>query len=114
MSEVKKETEQSVSKTGSKAKSAGNKSTKTSTPTTVMYIGPQIRGVVSSNTIFNNGLPEVLKKKAEEMPVIQSLIVPVKELARARREMQDETTAIGTCYKKLVSLLKEKREADET
>lgn len=114
MSEVKKTTEQSTAKTVSKAKVADNKSTRTNKPETVIYIGPQIKGIVSSNMIFNHGLPEVLKQKAKEMPVIQNLIVPVKELSQAKRDILDEATAIGACYKKLVSLLKEKKEVDET
>ena len=42
---------------------------------TVMYIGPTVRGVVINGTLFKDGkLPALVKKRTEEMPVLQSLI----------------------------------------
>ena len=49
---------------------------------TVMYIGPTVRGVVITGTLFKDGkLPALAEKRTEEMPVLQSLFVPVSKLA---------------------------------
>ena len=55
---------------------------------TVMYIGPTVRGVVINGTLFKDGkLPALVEKRTEEMPVLQSLFVPVSKLAEAQREL---------------------------
>lgn len=81
---------------------------KNGVPDKVAYVGPTIRGVVQPGTIFNNGLPDALQKKVKENPVLRSLLVPVRELGKARKELQNETTAISACYKKAASMLDKK------
>lgn len=71
----------------------------------VAYLGPSIRGVVRTNTVFNNGLPDALDAMVKEMPVLGALVVPVGELAVKRKELQDGTSAMGVCYRKAVSAL---------
>lgn len=83
---------------------------KNSAPEKVTYIGPAIRGVVQPGTVFNNGLPAVLQNKVKELPVLSSLLVPVKELGKARKDLQDGATALSVCYKKAVSILNKKEE----
>lgn len=108
MSDAKKTAEQSSAKNAlAKTKSTENKNSKTGTPETVMYIGPLIRGVASPNSIYKNGIPPALKKKVDEMPIIKAFIVPISDLAGAKKDITDETTALGSQYKKLVSMLKE-------
>ena len=71
-------------------------------------MGPAIRGVVQPGTVFSNGLPAALQKKVGENPVFGSLLVPVRELGKARKELQDGATALGACYKKAASILNKK------
>ena len=78
---------------------------------TVMYIGPTVRGVVINGTLFKDGkLPVLVKKRTEEMPVLQSLFVPVSKLAEAQRELKDSTSAMAICYAKAVEALTEKED----
>jgi hypothetical protein len=78
---------------------------------TVMYIGPTVRGVVINGTLFKDGkLPALVKKRTEEMPVLQSLFVPVSKLAEAQRELKDLKSAMAICYSKAVEALTEKED----
>lgn len=78
------------------------------TTKSVMYIGPTIKGVVSQNTIFNNGLPSSLEEKKKEIPALYSLVVPIEQLAQARKELKERNSVIGTCYKQVLLYLNEK------
>ncbi len=62
------------------------------------YIGPTIPGV-ARGTVFNNGISEILKKAAEDMPAFKSLIVPLTELNKAQTELQDKNSARARMYK---------------
>lgn len=65
----------------------------------VMYIGPDIPGA-KQNTVFHNGLPDVLKEKVKEHPVFRSMIIPVEKLAQARMELETEGSALYVLYRK--------------
>ena len=104
MSEEKK----SVKQEKAAVQTARGAARKNSVPDKVVYVGPAIRGVVQSGTVFNNGLPAALQKKIEENPVFGSLLVPVQELGKAKRELRDGATALSACYKKAVSVLNKK------
>jgi hypothetical protein len=78
---------------------------------TVMYIGPTVRGVVINGTLFKDGkLPALVEKRTEEMPVLQSLFVPVSKLAEAQKELKDSKSAMAICYSKAVEALTEKED----
>ncbi len=65
----------------------------------VVYIGPDISGA-KQYTVFNNGLPDVLKKKIQEQPFFRSLIVPVEKLAQANMELAKEGSVLNILYQK--------------
>lgn len=79
------------------------KAAKTKEKKTLVYIGPAIKGVVSSGTVYNNGVPEALIQEMVEQPVIKSLLVPVEELADARRELTKPGSALKIIYDKVVT-----------
>ena len=62
---------------------------------TVIYIGPSIRNVVTTGALYNNGLPDILKKEIESQPIIGSLIVPVSSLAAAKKELATQGSALA-------------------
>ncbi len=98
MSEEKKE--ETVQKETKRKAAARQETGKTET---VMYIGPTIRNVVTTGTLYNNGLPESLRKEAEKQPVIRNLIVPVSELAAAQKELAVPGSALAVIYGKVVT-----------
>lgn len=97
-----------MSKTETQDASAVKARSKTATKREgpVMYIGPTIKRVVSTNTIFNNGLPDRLKQKISEEPVIGTLIVPVNGLSEARKKLNEPASAIRACYEQVLLNLK--------
>ena len=52
----------------------------------VMYMGPTLRGVARSGSVFENGLPANLSKLAEKKPIIKNLIVPLAEQWKQRKQ----------------------------
>ena len=52
----------------------------------VMYMGPTLRGVARSGSVFENGLPANLSKLAEKKPIIKNLIVPLAETVETRKQ----------------------------
>lgn len=69
-------------------------------PVTVIYIGPSIPGVVTTNTIFNNGISTELETLKGKLPAIKELIVPVDKLVAARAKLRDRKSATSICYEK--------------
>lgn len=85
---------------------------KNNTPGQMIYIGPSIRGVAQTGTVFRNGLPESLKKMMNEAPVFNSLLIQVKELGKARKELKEGSSALTACYNKAAAILKKKEGAE--
>lgn len=72
-----------------------------STAATVVYLGPEIPGVVSAGAVFKNGLTKKLEEKAEELPAIKMLLVPLKDAVKMKKELRKETSAARICYQKI-------------
>lgn len=98
MSEEKKEdgTVQKETKRKAAKQEAGKEET-------VMYIGPTIKNVVTTGTLYNNGLPDALKEAAGKQPAIRSLIVPIGGLAAAQRELAVPGSALAVIYGKVIT-----------
>ncbi len=97
-------------KTTGTAEKAGAKTKTARKRETVMYIGPNIAGVVTKNTLFAEGkLSDLLQKKIEEIPMLQSLLIPVSELAKTNAEMENPCSAVSICYKKAEEMLSVKK-----
>lgn len=98
MSEAKKE-ETAVKAQGTKTKSAAKREDTPNEP--VIYIGPSIKNVASTGTVYNNGLPDVLQKETEKQQVLKSLVIPVSRLADAQKEINTPGSAMNLIYKKV-------------
>lgn len=70
----------------------------------VMYMGPTLRGVVRSGTVFEGGLPKNLSRLAEKRPVINNLIVPLAETVETKKAINTEGTAEAVAYDKIEAL----------
>lgn len=108
MGSIPPDTGSGTAGTGSLPQDAGGEAAatdKTGTDARV-YIGPDIPGA-KQYTVFNNGLPESLKKKIESKPFFNSLIIPVKNLAQAGRELDTEGSALNILFKKAVKEIQE-------
>lgn len=76
-------------------------SKKIAKPVKVIYIGPSVRRVAAKNTVYSNGLTPMLEAFCEKYPVAKTLIVPVSELAEARAQLKESSSALKDCYKNL-------------
>lgn len=62
-----------------------------------IYIGPRFAGMVSG-TVFKNGRPPVLEAAIQSCPVLAELIIPVKDLVQANKELAKPDSALQRFY----------------
>lgn len=62
---------------------------------TVVYVGPTIEGIVLTGTAFRGGYPPKVCTEIEKKPYLADLMVPISELAEARKKVRDQKSAIG-------------------
>lgn len=71
----------------------------------LVYCGPTIKGVAKQYTSFTDGIPEALAEKAQAIPAIRALIVPLNALAQTRLALGDkgstESIILSTIQKSL-------------
>ena len=73
---------------------------------TVAYCGPTVKGIAPQYTVFVDGLPEKLKEKVEQVPLLNALIVPLDKLAETRVKIDQEGTRENILYNKATDLMK--------
>ena len=69
-----------------------------------IYIGPNLKGLLQTGTIFRGTREEAYRKAAaaiEKYPLVKSLIVTGDRLPKARLEVKTPGTALYAKYKKL-------------
>lgn len=69
------------------------------------YIGPNIRGLIQTGTIYVGTREEALKTAAaaiERHPIIRTLIVPGETLAADRINIKKPGTALYTNYRRIL------------
>ena len=69
-----------------------------------MYLGPTIRGVAKSGTVFEGGLPKKLSTLAEKKPIINNLIVPLDGIVATKAAIDKEGTAEAVAYDKIAAM----------
>lgn len=67
----------------------------------VIYLGPEIPGVVAAGTVFKNGLTKKLEEEIKEIPAINMLLVPVQDVVKVKKELTKEASAVKICYQKV-------------
>lgn len=55
---------------------------------TVVYCGPSIPGVANQFTAYCNGVPEGLEERAEAIPAIRGLLIPLDQLPEAMKKLR--------------------------
>ena len=69
-------------------------------PTAVVYCGPKIPGIAAPSQVFTGGLPEQLHAAIKQKPVLGALIVPIAEMAEARKEINSGTGRLAALFEK--------------
>ena len=71
----------------------------------VAYCGPTVKGIAPQYTVFVDGLPDKLKEKVEQVPMLKALIVPLDKFAEMRTKTEREGTRENILCKKAASLM---------
>lgn len=110
MSETNK-TKVSESDTAKKAaaKTAVKKDVKSKAePGPVVYLGPDIKGIVNHCDVFRGGCGSLFDEKVKEFPLLKKMCVPVKEAGRKMAELKN-----GGAFVKLYEAVKEQLKEGE-
>lgn len=80
--------------------------TESSTTEPVAYVGPNIKHVAQSGTVYIGDLPAALTAKIEEIPAIKGLLIPVSKLSTAGAAAKKSGTALNNLYLAVAAKLK--------
>lgn len=70
---------------------------------TVMYLGPSIKGVAATGTVYNNGLPKGLEEEVGKQPLLKELIIPLGGIAEAQKALKEKGSTISIIYGKIIT-----------
>lgn len=84
------------------------KKTEKNTSENVIYLGPNIPNVVSSSTVFRDGiLPDEVNKKIKELPMLSNLFVPISKMIETVKELSKAESSLHIIYAKVEAGIKE-------
>ena len=69
---------------------------------TRVYCGPTIRGVVKQFTFYTGKLPPALVEKAQAIPAINALIVPLEAFPATRVALFNPDSAEAAIYRNIL------------
>lgn len=72
---------------------------------TMIYCGPDIKGVAKTFSAFRE-IPRELSEAAQKCPVIKSMIVPVEKLAEMRRQLRENGSTPHIFSKKIAEFFR--------
>lgn len=78
-----------------KAKKTAARSAKK--PTILVYCGPSIPHICARFSMFS-AVPDALNQKAETIPLIRNLIIPISEFREARQQIEGKRGSIYAIY----------------
>lgn len=70
-------------------------------PDPCVYCGPSVRGVARQYTVYNGGIPDVVKKFITEHPAAKGLLVSVERFAQVRIKLETRGTAESILFNKV-------------
>lgn len=80
--------------------SKAKKTVAANTAQTLVYCGPTIPHICAKYTMFS-AIPDALARKAEEIPLIRELIIPISAFAEARVKIESGSGAIFGIYQEI-------------
>lgn len=72
----------------------------------IMYIGPDIKGIVRKNQIFTYYPGDLIQRACVVSPLARHLFVPMDDIVQGRNELRREGSFLNLAYGKV------KKEAD--
>ena len=77
---------------------------KTETEGAMVYIGPSFIGIVERNTAYRSGLPQKVKALIDQYPYLRGLLIPVEELAEAKKELMKTGSEKYMLYQRAIKI----------
>lgn len=66
-------------------------------PSILVYCGPTIPHICARYSMFS-AVPDALNQKAQEVPLISNLILPISELREARQQIEGRSGSLYAIY----------------
>lgn len=76
----------------------------------VIYLGPTIKNVVATGTVFNNGLTQAVVEAIDKCPAVDELIVPLSEIATSHNNISNKKGSTYAFYRKVKSFFNSNQE----
>lgn len=70
-------------------------------PDPCVYCGPSVRGVARQYTVYNGGIPDVVKRFIMEHPAAKGLLVSVERFVQVRIKLETRGTAESILFNKV-------------
>lgn len=67
----------------------------------VMYLGPNIKGIVRKNQIFTYDPEKVIVQACKVSPLARDLFVPMDDIVQVRNELRREGSFLNIAYRKV-------------
>ena len=67
----------------------------------VMYLGPDIKGIVRKNQIFTYDPEDVIVQACGVSPLARDLFVPMDNIVHSRNELRREGSFLNLAYRKI-------------
>lgn len=67
----------------------------------VMYLGPDIKGIVRSNQIFTYNPEKVIEQACKFSPLAKDLFISMDNVVQGRNELRREGAFLNLTYKKV-------------
>ena len=75
---------------------------------TVMYLGPEIRGVVKHKQVFSYNAEDVITEAIEREPLSKYLFVDMNDIVNKKRELEEPGSLMNVAFKKILHRRKSK------
>ncbi len=68
---------------------------------TIMYLGPDLKGIVRQNQIFAYFPEKVMERACEVSPLARALFVSMEDIVQSKKELRREGSFLCLAYRKV-------------
>lgn len=73
----------------------------------LIYVGPNLPGnSLRSNTVIKGELPPVINRQIEECPEIKNLFIPVKDLVKVKKKLNQKGSREQKLYTRILEYVR--------
>ncbi|MBE5910888.1 MAG: hypothetical protein E7276_06980 [Pseudobutyrivibrio sp.] len=68
----------------------------------IMYLGPELKGVVRHNQIFSYNPEDVIEKACQRNPLAKHLFVDMEDIVAKKKELHTEGSLLNLTFRKIL------------